>query len=185
MLFRQQRLGHHDVLITLHKFRTLREVAGITDEVAPSNDPRITRVGAWLRRYRFDELPQLIDVLAGRLSLVGPRPQTVDNMRAVDAIARRELLRVRPGLTSITALDYLAEDAVLARVDSPQAVYRSVLVPIRVADDLRGFATQSNWRDLKTLLRTPFALCSSRAFQRSRVHVERVLANAGVPVGDP
>ncbi len=185
VLFRQLRLGRNESLITLHKFRTLREVADVTDEVTPSNDPRITRMGAWLRRYRLDELPQFFDVLAGRLSLVGPRPQTADNMGAVDLIARRDLLRVRPGLTSITALNYLAEDEVLTRVEAPQTVYRRVLVPIRVADDLRAAATQSIGRDLMTLLRTPFALCSKRAFQRSRTHVERVLADAGVTLADP
>jgi lipopolysaccharide/colanic/teichoic acid biosynthesis glycosyltransferase len=184
ILFRQQRLGR-DGVMTLHKFRTLRAIPGETDEVAPAGDPRITRTGAWLRKLRLDELPQLLDVIAGRMSLVGPRPQTPDNLAAVSSQAKLALLRLRPGLTSETALTYLAEDEVLARVAEPQTVYRTILVPARVADDLECFARDSLWRDLRTLLRTPFVLVSRRAWARSRDHVEAVLRRARVSLGAP
>lgn len=105
VLFRQRRLGRHGKIFELLKFRTMRPDAGViigTDRVVvnPVDDPRVTRVGRWLRRWSLDELPQLLNVLRGEMSLVGPRPDLPEALQMYDSRQRRKL-EVRPGLTGL------------------------------------------------------------------------------------
>ena len=173
----QERLGRGCVPFGMHKFRTLRVHAG--DRVTPVGDPRVTRVGAWLRRTRLDELPQLWDVLRGAMALVGPRPEVPANVVAVPQAELARLLLVRPGLTGPTQLAFCAEDELLADVEDPTALYRRVLVPAKVAHELAARGERSAWRDLGVLLRTPFTVASRRGRARSRAFVGQVLARAG------
>lgn len=183
VLYRQERVGRGGVPIVVHKFRTLRAVSDRSEiEVAADGDPRITHPGRWLRRSRLDELPQLFDVIAGRMALVGPRPETRANLVFVPAelCARRHLLR--PGITSRVALRYLAEDAVLAGLSDPLEAYRRVIVPAKVAEDVATLSERSIVGDLKLLLRTPCLVLSRGARRRSRVMIEALL-RAQMPNG--
>lgn len=173
VLFAQRRLGRGGVPFTLHKLRTLSTTAG--EPVAPAGDPRVTRLGRGLRRWRLDELPQLVDVLRGRMALVGPRPEVPANLTAVPAADLARVLAVRPGITGPTQLRFLAEDEVLAEVAEPARVYREVLMPAKVREDLAWLGRRTLRGDLAVLLRTPFVLASRRARARSRARVRALL----------
>ncbi len=170
VLFTQTRLGRGGVPFSLHKFRTLRE-----GEVAPA-----TPFGRWLRQLHLDELPQLCDVLRGRMALVGPRPEVPANLEAIDGASRARLWRVRPGITGPTQLRFVAEDEVLAELAEPLDVYRRVLVPTKVQHDLVWLEQRTWWRDLLVLLRTPLVLLSPFARRRSKSMV-RALLGCGRP----
>ncbi|MGL6111978.1 MAG: sugar transferase, partial [Rubrivivax sp.] len=121
VFFRQQRVGRHGVPFCIHKFRTMvADAAQRGPALTVGADARITRAGRWLRRTRLDELPQLFDVLAGHMSLVGPRPEVPEYVAHYPAALRERALSVRPGITSPASLLYLNEAELLARAADPQ-----------------------------------------------------------------
>ena len=154
-LFRQQRVGRHGVLFRIRKFRTMVADApqrglGLT----VGADVRITRVGHWLRRSRLDELPQLLDVLAGHMSLVGPRPELPEYVAHYPSGLRAQALAVRPGITSLGALEFLDEAQLLAGAADPEREYIERILP-RKAQLAADYAAQASLRgDLAVLGRT-------------------------------
>lgn len=128
-IFRQERVGRYGKAFKVMKIRTMRSVGGST--VTASGDDRITPAGAWMRQFKVDELPQLINVLRGEMSLVGPRP---DVPGWADALvgADRVVLSVRPGVTSPAAVAYRHEEYLLARAADAEAYNRDVLWPAKV-----------------------------------------------------
>lgn len=177
-IFTQLRLGHRCKPFPMHKFRTLKEGGGEAETIVPEGDARVTRVGHWLRRFRLDELPQLLDVLSGRMALVGPRPEVPANLEAVAPEERERLLSVRPGLTGPTQLEFIAEDELLAEVSDPVATYRQIIVPAKVRNNLTWLPSRSFLSDLLVLLRTPVVLFSRREWARSRILVERIMTSS-------
>lgn len=152
VLFRGQRVGRGGRPFDLLKFRTMRPTRS-GPGVTAANDDRITPLGAWLRRTRIDELPQLWNVLVGDLSLVGPRPE---DARYV-AHYRREfepILRVRPGVTDRTTLEFLREEELLAAQPDPEAYYVQVLLPRKIAMWRSDVEQRSLAGDVAVLLRT-------------------------------
>lgn len=159
-LFRQQRVGRGGRLFRIHKFRTMRVHDGTGPQVTVAGDARVTRAGRWLRRTKLDELPQLIDVLNGDMSLVGPRPEVPHYMALYPAEARARILSVRPGITDRAAIEFKDEERILAAAADPAAAYVAHIMPIKqryylayvarhsVAGDLRIL-----WDTLKALLR--------------------------------
>ena len=122
VFFRQQRVGRHGVLFRIHKFRSMvADAPQRGPALTVGADARITRVGRWLRRTRLDELPQFIDVLAGHMSLVGPRPEVPQYVAHYPAALRERALSVRPGITDPSSLLYLDESELLARAADPRA----------------------------------------------------------------
>ena len=155
--FRQERVGLHGELFRIHKFRTLRTGPAGT-MISPTGDPRITKVGAVLRRTKLDELPQLLDVLAGTMSLVGPRPEVPAYAALWPAEYRDVILSVRPGITDPASVAFRDEPERLAAVADPEAYYVSVLLPEKArmyAEYVRG---QSFLGDLVVLGRTARAV---------------------------
>jgi lipopolysaccharide/colanic/teichoic acid biosynthesis glycosyltransferase len=153
VFFRQERVGRHGVPFRIHKFRTMREgAAGLPLTVGA--DARITRAGAWLRRTRVDELPQLIDVLLGRMSLVGPRPEVPRYVVHYPPALRERALAVRPGITDPASLEYIDEAALLAAAADPEREYIERILPAKVqrAADYAERATLAS--DLVVLGRT-------------------------------
>ncbi|HRY89488.1 MAG TPA: sugar transferase [Rubrivivax sp.] len=163
-LYRQERVGRGGRIFRIRKFRTM---AADADRRGPpltiGADPRITRAGAWLRRTRLDELPQLIDVLEGRMSLVGPRPEVPEYVAQYPAALRERVLSVRPGITSPAALAYIDEAALLARAADPEREYVEVILPrkLQLAADYAEHA--GLWSDLCVLGRTLRLLAARRA----------------------
>ena len=155
VLFRQQRVGRHGVPFRIHKFRTMvADAPQRGPALTVGADVRITRIGHWLRSTRLDELPQLIDVLAGHMSLVGPRPELPQYVAHYPAALRERALSVRPGITDPSSLLYLNEAELLARAADPEREYIEVILP-RKLQCAADYAAQASLRsDLTVLLRT-------------------------------
>ncbi len=161
IFYRARRAGRNGVPFGLYKFRSMvvdadRVGGGIT----AGDDPRITRTGRFLRRAKLDELPQLLNVMKGDMSLVGPRPE---DPRYVESYTpeQRRVLTVRPGITSWASVQYRHEEQLLS-VSTVDDVYRREIMPHKLALDLQYIDRQSWWLDLNILWRTCFAL-----FERS------------------
>jgi lipopolysaccharide/colanic/teichoic acid biosynthesis glycosyltransferase len=129
--FLQTRVGKDGKLFKTVKLRTMRNIPGITTTVTGANDPRITRIGRFFRKTKLDELPQLINVLLGQMSLVGPRPDVpgfADQLTGEDRI----ILTIRPGITGPATLAFRHEEALLAAQPDPERYNREVIYPEKV-----------------------------------------------------
>ena len=142
VFFRQRRVGRFGVPFRIHKFRTMRDdttadAPALGPQLTVGADPRITRAGRFLRRTKLDELPQLLDVLAGTMSLVGPRPEVPRYVAMYPAALREKVLSVRPGITDLASIAFRDEGALLAAAVDPEREYTEVVLPtkLRLAAD--------------------------------------------------
>lgn len=155
VFFRQERVGRFGLPFRIHKFRTMRhDPAGRGLQITVGADLRITRVGHWLRTSKLDELPQLIDVWQGTMSLVGPRPEVPKYVAHYPAAMRDKILSVRPGITDIASIEYRDESAVLARATDPEQAYIHEVLPHKLALSASYVDQASVWLDIKLILRT-------------------------------
>ncbi len=157
-LFRQERVGLRGQPFRIHKFRTMHVAGEGGPLVTAASDARITRLGRVLRRHKLDELPQLLDVLRGRMSLVGPRPEVARYMDLYPAEARSIILSVRPGLTDPASIAFRHEEELLAASPEPERIYIDTIMPLKQRYYLDYVRTQSLHGDLAILLRTAAAL---------------------------
>jgi lipopolysaccharide/colanic/teichoic acid biosynthesis glycosyltransferase len=133
VFFRQERIGRHGRPFRIFKFRTMHvHEASTVRQFTTAGDPRITRVGAWLRATKLDELAQLVDVLRGTMSLVGPRPEVPRYVALYPADMRAKVLSVRPGITDPASIAYRDEAALLARAADPEREYIDVILPAKL-----------------------------------------------------
>ena len=133
VFFRQERVGRGGVLFRIHKFRTMcSDAPAIGPQITVGDDPRITRAGRFLRRAKLDELPQLIDVLAGTMSLVGPRPEVPRYVALYPPGLRDKVLSVRPGITDRASIEFRDENALLAAAADPEREYTEVVLPAKL-----------------------------------------------------
>jgi len=162
VFFRQVRVGRGFRPFRIIKFRTMVEDAARRGgPLSIGADPRVTRVGRWLRRLKLDELPQLFNVLAGDMSLVGPRPEVpeyVERYRADYA----DILTVRPGMTDLASLKYRDESALLAAAADPGAEYVRVILPDKIRLAREYVRRSSVLFDLSLILRTLGAVVGGR-----------------------
>ena len=156
--FRQERVGRAERLFRIHKFRTMRVTDGSGPLVTASHDARITRVGRWLRRTKLDELPQLIDVLNGDMSLVGPRPEVPRYVALYAEPVRRQILSLRPGITDRAAIEFRDEERLLAAAADPERAYVEQVMPLKQRYYLDYVAQRSLAGDLRILWDTARAL---------------------------
>lgn len=154
VFFRQERVGRGGRPFRIHKFRTMRVDAERQGQLTVGADARITRVGAFLRAHRLDELPQLIDVLQGTMSLVGPRPEVPRYVAHYPATLKDVVLSVRPGITDPASLRFRNESAQLAAAADPEREYIDVILPAKLACAADYAAHASLWTDLGVVLRT-------------------------------
>jgi len=174
VLFRQARVGYRGRRFTLIKFRTMVHGAESTGAaVVVRGDPRLTRVGTFMRISKLDELPQLINVLRGDMSFVGPRPRVPNEVDIKDP-RERVLLGVRPGITSCASIHHRREADYCARQANPQAVYRTNLLPQKRWLDCEYVYNLSLRLDLKLLLMTLILLCAPERAQGSRLGLIKV-----------
>jgi lipopolysaccharide/colanic/teichoic acid biosynthesis glycosyltransferase len=162
--YRGRRVGQGGRSFEMLKFRTMRVDADrIGGTSTAADDPRITSIGKWLRRYKLDELPQLINVIKGDMSLVGPRPQVqwdVDNYTEQE----RALLSVRPGITDYASLRFRNESEILRGHEDADAAYVRLIRPEKVRLGLEYVRTRSFRVDLVILIRTLLALVGGDSF---------------------
>ncbi len=155
VFFRQQRVGRRGVPFRIHKFRTMRaDAVGSGPQITVGADPRITRVGRLLRRTKLDELPQLFDVIAGTMSLVGPRPEVPRYVALYPAELRAKVLSVRPGITDPASIAYRDENALLALASDPERVYVEEVMPTKLRHSVRYVETMSLATDLRLIGQT-------------------------------
>lgn len=157
-LFRQERVGKGGRTFAMLKFRSMRTDAPRSGPALTiGDDPRITRVGRIIRRYKLDELPQLLNVLKGDMSLVGPRPEVPQYVALYPSEARRTVLSVRPGITDPASIQFVNESELLATAADAEAMYREVILPQKLRMYCEYIAGQSVVGDLKVVLRTVVA----------------------------
>jgi lipopolysaccharide/colanic/teichoic acid biosynthesis glycosyltransferase len=169
VFFVQARMGRGFKSFQLLKLRTMRP-SGAGPAYTLGVDPRITRVGRWLRWLKFDELPQLLNVLRGDMSMVGPRPVipelTVEFRREYE-----RLLEVRPGLTDPATIKYCRETELLALVPEPLKYFKTVVTPDKLRISQEYLEKASVWSDFGVMVGTAVALCPARWRSRIRRQV--------------
>jgi lipopolysaccharide/colanic/teichoic acid biosynthesis glycosyltransferase len=153
VFFRQERVGRHGRLFRIFKFRTMTAEPAQPGavQVTAAGDPRITRVGRILRRTKLDELAQLIDVLRGTMSLVGPRPEVPRYVAHYPPQWRERLLSVRPGITDFASVRYLDENELLAQAEDPEREYLDVILPTKLRYALQYVDEPTIANDLRVL----------------------------------
>jgi lipopolysaccharide/colanic/teichoic acid biosynthesis glycosyltransferase len=155
VFFRQERVGRFGRAFRIHKFRTMRlDAEQVGGPLTIGADARVTRIGALLRAHRIDELPQLIDVLLGRMSLVGPRPEVPRYVALYPAGLRERVLAVRPGITDPASLAYRGEASQLAAAADPEREYVEVIMPRKLALAADYAAHATLWTDLGIVARS-------------------------------
>lgn len=163
VFFRQKRMGKGFRPFDLYKFRTMVEGA---DKLGPlvttGGDARVTGVGRMLRKTKIDELPQLINVLKGDMSLVGPRPEVEKYVRLYEP-DYRDVLSIRPGITDISSIEFRDEESVLKAQENPEEYYRNVLLPIKINYAREYMKNMSFFFDMKLIFITILRVLSLRA----------------------
>ena len=158
VFYRGVRVGLHGSPFRIYKFRTmLVDAEKIGGSSTSDDDPRITKIGKTLRKYKLDELPQLINVLIGNMSIVGPRPEV---QRYTDMYIQEEkaILTVRPGITDWASIWNADEGAVLAGMADPEKAYEELIRPTKLKLQLKYVYEQSFLTDLKIILLTLLAI---------------------------
>ena len=154
VFFRQERVGHRGRIFRIWKFRTMVVNAEkLGGYLTIGRDPRITRVGYWLRKTKFDELPQLINVLLGEMSLVGPRPE-VPKYVSFYTDEQRRVLELRPGITDPASIQFRDENELLANAADPERYYLEVVMPEKIRLNLEYAKQASFWTDFRIILKT-------------------------------
>lgn len=152
VFFKQKRVGKDGTLFTMVKFRSMKVNHG-GSSISVAGENRITPLGAKLRKYKLDELPELWNVLKGDMSFVGPRPDVpgyADQLQGDD----REVLRLRPGITGPASLKYREEEEILAKVDDPIRYNNEVIFPDKVRINRYYLNHYSFWMDMKIIIAT-------------------------------
>jgi len=159
IFFRQERVGRHGRLFRIHKFRTMvADAERVGPQLTRDADPRVTRVGAYLRRSKLDELPQLLDVVRGDMSLVGPRPEVPRYVALYPPEVRELVLSVRPGITDTASVRYRDESAQLAAGTDPERLYIESIMPHKLELCVEYVRTRSLAGDIMIVVRTVAAL---------------------------
>ena len=154
VFYKQTRVGKDGIDFKLFKFRSMRTDADKSGLLTVGGtDSRITRIGYTVRKYKIDELPQLINVLMGEMSLVGPRPEV---RRYVDMYTpgQRQVLSLKPGITDYASIEYSNENELLGNTENPEDVYINEIMPAKLNLNLKYIAEQGILTDLKIIVNT-------------------------------
>ncbi|HNQ68526.1 MAG TPA: sugar transferase [Bacteroidales bacterium] len=154
VLYRQVRVGRGNADFYILKFRTMRpdsDKAGLL--TVGDRDNRITKVGYFIRKYKMDELPQLLNVLMGDMSIVGPRPEV---RKYVDMYNEEQLkvLDIRPGITDYASIEYCNENVLLAKSDNPEQTYINEVMPAKLKLNLKYINEAGFANDIKIIFKT-------------------------------
>lgn len=159
-LHRARRVGEHGRIFTVFKIRTMVE-GGVGPRLTSADDPRVTRLGRILRRYRIDELPQLVNVVRGEMSLVGPRPEDPIFVDLDDPV-HRKVFTARPGITGLAQLEFHDEARLLSGEDAERR-YREEVLPAKLRLDVAYLDRRSTALDLQILGRTLTTILDRRS----------------------
>lgn len=159
VFFRQERIGKDGKIFKIYKFRTMQKDAPYLGNkfATPKDDPRITEVGYFLRRTNIDELPQLINVIGGEMSLVGPRPEVLEVVNLYKE-EYKKILSIRPGMTDYASLEFRKEGDILASAEDAYRHYIEAMVPQKIKLNLKYIDERSFLVDIKLIFRTIFKI---------------------------
>lgn len=153
-IYKQTRIGEKGVPFTIYKIRTMRDSSS-SSTITVANDVRITRIGAFMRKYKIDEFPQLVNILEGKMSFVGPRPDVPGYADKLEG-KYRKILEFKPGLTGPAQLNFHNEEELLVNQSNPIEYNQNIIWPTKVEIN---FDYVSNWsfrRDIVYLIKTIF-----------------------------
>ena len=154
IFYMQERIGRRGFPFKLYKFRSMRIDADQSGKLTVGmKDPRITRVGIFIRKYKLDEFPQFINVLRGEMSIVGPRPE-VREFVALYTDAQKKVLEVKPGITDYASIEYFNENELLAASDDPKKTYIEDIMPDKLKINQKYLANPTLSHDLKIIFKT-------------------------------
>lgn len=163
VFFRQNRIGQFSIPFKIYKFRTMVVNAeSLGNQITVGNDRRITRSGAFLRKYKLDELPQLADVLFGQMSLVGPRPEVAKYVEYYSPEDKKIIHSVKPGITDNASIEYREENKLLGMSSNPEETYIKQVLPRKVELYKQYVANRSFRGDINIILKTLFLLFNTK-----------------------
>jgi len=151
VFYYQERVGRNQQLFSLIKFRSMRPNADLLGQLTVgAKDPRITKVGFLIRKFKLDEFPQFLNVLKGDMSIVGPRPE-VSKYVALYTEEQRKILAVKPGITDYASIAYFHENEILAKAQDPEKAYIEEILPAKIKLNERYLANPTLSADLKIM----------------------------------
>ncbi len=154
VIYKQTRVGKNGKDFSVLKFRSMKqdsESKGLL--TVGGKDPRITKTGYFIRKYKLDELPQLINVLKGDMSFVGPRPEVRKYVLLYDEV-QKKVLDVNPGITDVASIKYRNENEMLEGSDDPESFYIKEIMPVKLKMNLEYINDRSFFKDIKVILNT-------------------------------
>jgi lipopolysaccharide/colanic/teichoic acid biosynthesis glycosyltransferase len=163
VFFRQTRVGRFGQPFRIYKFRTMvvdAELRGA--QLTVGRDPRVTRFGEFLRKYKLDELPQLINVLKGEMSLVGPRPEVPRYVAEYPTAIRETVLSVPPGITDLASITFKEENRILGMATDPEKAYLEEVLPTKLDYYVQYANERSLWYDFRLIIATILVLWPGR-----------------------
>lgn len=159
VFFRQIRVGKNGREFRIHKFRTMvNDAENKGEKITVGNDKRITKSGKFLRKHKLDELPQLLDVLYGDMSLVGPRPEVPEYMNVYPNDLRHKVLSVKPGITDQASIEMKDENQLLSRYADPKKAYIEEILPIKQKYYLSYVENRNLLLDIQIILKTIYQI---------------------------
>ena len=157
VFFLQERVGLNGKFFKIIKFRSMKTNHNNSLTVTLENDKRITRIGKKIRKYKIDEIPELINVFIGDMSFVGPRPDVPGYADLLEGESRN-ILKLRPGITSRASIKYANEEMILLNEDDPIAYNNNIIFPDKVKLNLNYYYNNNIWIDIKIIFATLFAV---------------------------
>ncbi len=154
IFYKQKRVGNNNRDFSLIKFRTMKTGADMQGLLTVgSKDSRVTKTGYFLRKHKLDELPQLINILKGDMSFVGPRPEVRKYIELYDE-RQKQVLKVKPGLTDYASLEYINESEILSKAANPEKVYIEKIMPAKLELNLKYITESGIKTDMKIIYKT-------------------------------
>lgn len=160
VFFRQERVGRYGIIFSIHKFRTMKVSSEYKSRLTIGNDSRITKCGSFLRKTKIDELPQLIDVLLGNMSIVGPRPEVIEFIDCYPDNVKKHVLSVRPGITDRASIEMIDENLILEQYNDPKSAYIEHVLPLKQKYYIEYINDNSLLIDLKIIIDTLLKIVS-------------------------
>jgi lipopolysaccharide/colanic/teichoic acid biosynthesis glycosyltransferase len=155
--FTQNRVGKDNKIFKIIKIKTMKSDTNLKTNVTTEKDPRITTSGKFFRKTKIDELPQLINILKGEMSFVGPRPDVPEIINTMDEEDKKNILSVRPGITGPASLKYKDEEEILAEKDNPEEYNKEVIFPDKVELNKKYIKNYSFFKDIMYIFETIFS----------------------------
>lgn len=158
VFFKQKRVGKNKKIFEIYKFRTMvTDAEKLGKQITVGNDARITRVGKFIRKCKLDEFPQLINVLKGEMSLVGPRPEVPRYVELYDEY-QEQILLVQPGITDYASIEYRNENDILGKSNNPEDTYIQEVMPAKIELNMKYIKNISLIEDVKLIINTILAI---------------------------